>query len=191
MKRLTPLLLILLSIFSLALPASAQEPGTPEDNACNPGGLMEGDCTSEWHWECGYYLARWQANGGWRTLPFFPNWCAPAVLLPPQPTVTVDDTCEVATFSGNLISQLGGDTDTYTVNFPAGAVVVYDITVTGHHLSFSYRDTAGHDIRIINDQPPGNYAGSYTLPVDIVQFDIWNNNTATSTYTFSVIVCDE
>jgi hypothetical protein len=83
MKKLIVLLLTLLLLIPAT--ASAQEPGTPEDNACNEGGLMEGDCTTEWHWECGWYLARWQANGGWNTMPFFPDWCNPDVLLPARP----------------------------------------------------------------------------------------------------------
>jgi hypothetical protein len=57
---------------------------------------MEGDCTTEWHWECGWYLARWLENGGWATMPFFPDWCAPAVLLPPRPEVPAN-----TAFSGN------------------------------------------------------------------------------------------
>jgi len=30
-----------------ATPTYAQEPGTAEDNACNPGGSLEGKCTTQ------------------------------------------------------------------------------------------------------------------------------------------------
>jgi hypothetical protein len=65
---------------------SAGDPaiGSPDDNACNAGGVMDGKCTTEWHWVCGWYLARWQSNGGWLT-PNNPFNDACASLLPPRP----------------------------------------------------------------------------------------------------------
>lgn len=63
MKRL----LFILVIVVLALPfgmAHAEDPavGSKEDNACNAGGSMAGQCTTEWHWVCGYYLARFNTG---------------------------------------------------------------------------------------------------------------------------------
>jgi hypothetical protein len=66
---------------------SAQTPplGSKEDNACNPGGAMEGKCGNDpWDWACGWYLARWQSNGGWLT-PNNPFNDACLSLLPPRP----------------------------------------------------------------------------------------------------------
>lgn len=76
----------------------AQDPilGTKEDNACNEGGSMAGKCDTPWAWECGYYLARWEANGGWNT-PNNPFNDACVSLLPPVPaTETV--TAQISTF---------------------------------------------------------------------------------------------
>lgn len=52
---------IILCVILLLIPVGAAYaddpiPGTPEDNACFPGGLMEGKCDTAWEWECGYYL---------------------------------------------------------------------------------------------------------------------------------------
>jgi hypothetical protein len=66
MKKLIPLAIVLLMLLPLGV-SQAQGPAidSPEDNACNPGGPMAGKCISEWHWVCGYYLARWITNGGY------------------------------------------------------------------------------------------------------------------------------
>jgi hypothetical protein len=81
--------IVFLLILSLLVPlgmTSAQNPplGSKDDNACNPGGAMEGKCSIEWHWVCGWYLARWQANGGWFT-PNNPFNDACLSLLPSRP----------------------------------------------------------------------------------------------------------
>lgn len=57
MKRASLLLLVLVVLAVLSGGVSAQEE-SPAENACNPGGLMEGKCDTEWEWECGYYLAQ-------------------------------------------------------------------------------------------------------------------------------------
>jgi hypothetical protein len=85
MKPMIVFLLILSLLVPFAL-SSAQNPplDSPEDNACHPGGAMEGKCSIEWHWVCGWYLARWQANGGWFTPNnLFNDDCIS--LLPPRP----------------------------------------------------------------------------------------------------------
>jgi hypothetical protein len=78
--------LVLMFILPMGF-ASAQTPplGSKEDNACNPGGAMEGKCgDNPWAWVCGWYLARWQSNGGWLT-PNNPFNDACLSLLPPRP----------------------------------------------------------------------------------------------------------
>jgi hypothetical protein len=59
-KRLTLLVLIALIALLPLGSAFADDPaiGSKEDNACNPGGEMNGKCTTEWDWVCGWYLAR-------------------------------------------------------------------------------------------------------------------------------------
>lgn len=57
MKRASLLLLVLVVLAVLSGGVSAQEE-SPAENACNPGGLMEGKCDTAWEWECGYYLAQ-------------------------------------------------------------------------------------------------------------------------------------
>lgn len=79
-----------------ATPTYAEEPavGTPEDNACNPGGVMEGKCDTDWEWGCGYYLARWISAGGWGGNYAMNTDCVS--LLPPVPVVAVTEDGSVA-----------------------------------------------------------------------------------------------
>lgn len=86
------LLLLFIILFAIPLTAAAQDYTIPddEDNECLDGGLMsrpdDNGCTTEWAWTCGWYLDHWLDNGGWGNADnFFPDWCAPAVLLPPRP----------------------------------------------------------------------------------------------------------
>jgi hypothetical protein len=127
-----------------------------DDNACYPGGLMEDDCTTEWHWECGWYLARWQANGGWQTMPFYPDWCAPEVLLPPLPqtpqTASGGDApgfaCVISTNGLNTFCQTGSNQ--FEIDFNTDGIIE-DITLifsspticpaTAGSFSFWYEDT--------------------------------------------------
>jgi hypothetical protein len=87
MKKFLLILVLLALILPLGI-SQAQTPGTPEDNACNEGGAMAGKCPpdSEWHWVCGYYMARFYTQsynqGGYNT-SLVPDWCAS--LLPPRP----------------------------------------------------------------------------------------------------------
>jgi hypothetical protein len=77
-------------LIALALPfgfAHAQQPPDPE-NACFEGGSMAGKCQSAWEWVCGYYLAHWEAAGGWFNPAnnLLPDWCAS--LLPPRSIIS-------------------------------------------------------------------------------------------------------
>ena len=76
------------------------EPLTPQDNACFPGGSMEGKCTTDWEWSCGWYLARWQAMGGYasRNEDFMPANCTS--LLPARPVKVGSDDGEVSAPAG-------------------------------------------------------------------------------------------
>jgi hypothetical protein len=38
------------------------ECGSPEDNACYAGGVMEGKCVGDWEWKAGWHLARFLAG---------------------------------------------------------------------------------------------------------------------------------
>jgi hypothetical protein len=38
------------------------ECGTPADNACYEGGVMEGKCVGDWEWKAGWHLARFLAG---------------------------------------------------------------------------------------------------------------------------------
>lgn len=100
MKKIILLVLIIILALPLGM-SSAQEPGTKEDNACNEGGSMAGKCETAWHWVCGWYLARWEANGGWNT----PNNRlndACLSLLPPQDTSVASPVCFLIFGAWNL-----------------------------------------------------------------------------------------
>jgi|GEM_PF-2558026 len=64
-------------------PPSVPVLGTPDDNACHEGGSLEGKCESDWHWNCGYYLTRWESAGGHNGVYPMPAGCAG--VLPPTP----------------------------------------------------------------------------------------------------------
>lgn len=68
---------------------TAQESTNEIDNECYTGGELEGKCTTEWDWTCGWYIRNWRNTGG----PI-PDWChyqinpvpaASAVVNPPKP----------------------------------------------------------------------------------------------------------
>lgn len=84
MKVISLFLLMLLLVVPIA---SAQEPA--EDNACNPGGSMEGKCISDWHWTCGWYLARYER--GEYTVLEVPQDCAASLIIPYLPPVQVQE----------------------------------------------------------------------------------------------------
>ncbi|MCL4875234.1 MAG: hypothetical protein KJ064_01175 [Anaerolineae bacterium] len=56
MKRAV-IFLVLVVLLLVSVSVYAQD-GSPTDNACNPGGALDGKCTTDWHWTCGWYLAR-------------------------------------------------------------------------------------------------------------------------------------
>ncbi len=79
MKKYIGILVVL--ILAFAHPVLAADPGTPADNECNPGGTMEGKCFSEWDWQAGWYMARY--NRGLLTANQIPSTFQ--ILLPPPP----------------------------------------------------------------------------------------------------------
>lgn len=88
MKSVSIILLVIIVVLVLFVPAYAQDDGgSTDDNECLTGGVMEGKCTSDWHWICGWYLDNWFDKGGWLANPptDFPDWCNPRSLLPPPP----------------------------------------------------------------------------------------------------------
>ncbi|HUN08584.1 MAG TPA: hypothetical protein PLQ56_18400 [Aggregatilineales bacterium] len=82
--RLVGLLLLILLIGAFNMVQAQEEEA---GNACETGGLIEGKCTTEWHWVCGWYLQQWEKAGGWYGTYAFPDWCDPISLLPPKPEV--------------------------------------------------------------------------------------------------------
>jgi len=97
----------------------AQEPeiGTAEDNACHPGGLMwrpDGNgCMSDWHWSCGWHLARWVLAGEWFGKYPFPLNCASVLPPPPEPPAIV------ASDGGCFLVN-----DAFVADIPAGTLTV-------------------------------------------------------------------
>lgn len=86
MKRLMILLTVLL-LGTLTAVAQVDDQGNPNDptvndnaNACFEGGAMEDKCDTDWEWDCGWYLIRF--NYGITPREEFPVRCA--ILLPPE-----------------------------------------------------------------------------------------------------------
>src|SRR5688572_22151537 len=76
-------LLFFILLLSLVIVSQAQEdyepePDTPADNECYSGGTMQSNCDTEWEWQCGWYMARF--NNGVYTREEVPVWCS--ILLP-------------------------------------------------------------------------------------------------------------
>ncbi len=128
------------AVLGLGLIAAADsqpEPGTPRDNACYEGGVMAGKCTLDWHWEGGWYLARFLS--GDLTRQQVPDDFQ--ILLPPPPPPVVDGVASPVTtickaygwesngqvcLSSNQTGSMdwdGNGTDTYYIftNDAAGA----------------------------------------------------------------------
>lgn len=92
------LLVTILTLLCLVAPVvSAQEPNTAADNACYEGGVMAGKCTTDWHWTCGWYLARF--TNGQFAREQVPVTCAG--LLPPLPEPSLD-TDGTSTVTGSI-----------------------------------------------------------------------------------------
>jgi hypothetical protein len=60
------LILLLIILSTLAVFAQTDDEGNPNDptvndhaNACYNGGAMEGKCDTQWEWECGWYMIRY------------------------------------------------------------------------------------------------------------------------------------
>ncbi len=59
---LLTVVLLVLALGIMPVYASDPEPGTAADNECNPGGTMAGKCDTDWEWQAGWYLARYNRN---------------------------------------------------------------------------------------------------------------------------------
>lgn len=130
MKKVVWIILILLFALPLSM-ATAQDPApnTTQDNACYEGGSMAGKCDTEWEWVCGWYLARWEANGGWNAVGnSLNNACAS--LLPPRPAenFATDSSGSAVVAGPGCIPFFGG----FYVNFVgfsiAAPTIIYDDT---------------------------------------------------------------
>jgi hypothetical protein len=88
LKRLLITLALLSLSFSAVLALGTDDEGNPNDpnvneraNACFGDGSMEGKCDTDWEWECGWHLIRFEYELTSRE--DFPTKCAS--LLPPIP----------------------------------------------------------------------------------------------------------
>jgi hypothetical protein len=117
MKYLLTLILLLTLLVPVGI-TSAGDPaiGSPDDNACNAGGVMDGKCTTEWHWVCGWYLAR--LNKNLITRAQFPAQCSSLLAPLPDPAPFVRDFL--------CIKDIGGAFD---ISFPAFNGVAERVTV--------------------------------------------------------------
>src|SRR4051794_29517092 len=103
-KRFIVIGLLFALIVNVGVIAAQDEPqpGTPEENECNPGGVLyraenQDGCPTEWYWKAGWYLAAF--NNGRLSREDFPDEYAsvlppplpPALVEPPSPPVTFDD----------------------------------------------------------------------------------------------------
>lgn len=83
-RKFTFLLVIILLVSVIPMVnAQEPEPGTAADNSCNVDGSMEGKCISDWHWRCGWFLARYES--GSYTLTQVPADCAAVLIIPYMP----------------------------------------------------------------------------------------------------------
>ncbi len=97
-KTFTVLLLLftlIINVFSTTAQDQQPKPGTPEDNACNPGGVLyreqnQDGCPSVWYWKAGWFLARYLS--GEISRADFPDEFASA-LPPPLPAAVVITIC--------------------------------------------------------------------------------------------------
>lgn len=113
MKKVFWLILIIVVAFPMNM-ISAQEPNTKEDNACYEGGSMAGKCDTPWEWVCGWYLARWEANGGWSTKNnLFNDSCVsllPSVPITSQEMLTI---CHPVSIPSGLLCISDNQTGTW------------------------------------------------------------------------------
>ncbi len=73
---LVGLLVMLVAGMVRASEDTTPKPGTPEDNECNPGGVLyreenQDGCPTDWYWKAGWYLARY--NRGLLSRADFPK----------------------------------------------------------------------------------------------------------------------
>ncbi|MCS6835841.1 MAG: hypothetical protein NZ750_07470 [Anaerolineae bacterium] len=82
------LLILVVAIAALAALAIAETPAPtpdPKDNACYPGGSMDGRCEDDNHWNAGWYYARWEQGKIKREdFPVMYIWVLPPLLEPAE-----------------------------------------------------------------------------------------------------------
>ncbi len=118
MKKLSLLAIILLLTIGGIPAVSADEPlpETAEDNWCYPGGDWDdGRCVTNWHWVCGWYMARYEA--GKLSRPQILDMCKHLLPSLPQSVFGVSSTggvfsiakagCFEASFPGNYFVTTG------------------------------------------------------------------------------------
>lgn len=137
MNRMLKVCMVMTLVVVVLLPLGpVQAQNAAEDNACYAGGTLAGKCDTEWEWVCGWYLARWEAAGGWAKFGnSIVDWCSS--ILPPR-------------------AGSGSGTDPFAVNVICHNVdgldkFCFDVNLTG------YRDI-GNDGTIDTDYITGDFA---------------------------------
>ncbi len=123
-KYLLITLLILLATGFFVFAADDQ--GDPNDptindraNACYEDGSMAGKCDTEWEWECGWYLIRFES--GMISPDGFPTGCIS--VLPPEVAAGLTPSIGCQLFTGTYVF--------FTGNFlPVGTVTYSDAACT-------------------------------------------------------------
>lgn len=79
MRRFLSVIMLLIGLMT-GMMSVAQDAPAEDDNECYTGGLLEGQCISDWHWECGWYVRNHRDTG-----EIIPEWCGYA-RLPAYPS---------------------------------------------------------------------------------------------------------
>ncbi len=94
-KSLIGFILLLVLCTGVGTLAAQEEPqtGSPEENACNPGGVLyreenQDGCPTEWHWKAGWFLAEYLSGD----LPRedFPDEFSSALPSIPEPPALIE-----------------------------------------------------------------------------------------------------
>jgi hypothetical protein len=120
MKPLLMFCLLFLLILTPFAAVEAQQPSTKpsDDNACYPGGAMfradqlgQG-CPDDWHWMCGWFLARYLVENPLLRQTFMPEQCRSLLLTLPVALGGLDDSDgdgdDNTTLGGTAICINGG-----------------------------------------------------------------------------------
>jgi hypothetical protein len=123
-KKLILLLLLVMLPVAVVMANGTDDRGEPNDptvneraNACYDGGSMaDSGCETDWEWECGWHLIRWQADN---TYPM-PATCLSLLPVVVQPIIT------------NPICVINATDSIQTMDSTAGAVRVTIVFPTGY-----------------------------------------------------------